>query len=33
MVLGILNKFKAGEVLTDAEKRVVSRALSKNIAQ
>lgn len=33
MVLGILNKFKAGETLTDAEKRVVSRALSKNIAQ
>jgi len=32
MVLGILNKFKAGEDLTDAEKRVVSRALSKTIA-
>lgn len=31
IVLGILNKFKAGEALTDAEKRVVSRALSKNI--
>jgi hypothetical protein len=33
MVLDILNKFKAGETLTDAEKRLVSRVLSKNIAQ
>jgi hypothetical protein len=33
MVLGILNKFKTGGDLTDAEKRLVSRVLNKNIAQ